>query len=207
MDSVLASLVGFLAVLNPFALCLYLANAMEDLDRRSFIVVLLRASLMSYLVFILFAVSGETLLESVLGVRREAMRIFGGIIFFNVAYTYVTRGYRGSEVLRGNIEDLPSEIALPFMIGAGTITQALIVGRAHPHHTSIAILGAGMVVAILIVIAFKLLRDGMRGTKERIFNRWVNSLARINGLIIGALSTEMVVRGIHDLWTLRADEL
>ena len=67
-DNVLGSLLPFLVILNPFALCLYLAGVMEDLESAHFVRVLTRASIISLVVFWIFAISGEALLVVTLGV-------------------------------------------------------------------------------------------------------------------------------------------
>jgi multiple antibiotic resistance protein len=200
LTGVLESLIPFLAILNPFALCLYLARVTEELSLGKLFGVLIRAATLSFLVFCLFAWAGEPLLVQVLAVRPEALRIFGGVIFFVVAYNYVTRGYRGTVTLRGSLEELPSEIAVPFMIGAGTITQAVLLGKTLGSARAALVLALGMAVSIAFVMAFKLFHDRMRGAREALFERYMNMLSRLNGLVIGAISTDMVVGGIHDLW-------
>ncbi|NIU58929.1 MAG: hypothetical protein GWN67_21865 [Phycisphaerae bacterium] len=200
LSMVVGSLLSFLAILNPFALCLYLAGVIDDLESRIFVKVLFWASFISMVVFWIFAIVGERLLVDFLRVRPEALRIFGGVIFLVVAYNYVTKGFRAAELLRGSLEDLPSAIALPFMIGAGTITQAILLGKRHGPYLSMFLLFIGLCICFFIVIAFKLVRDHLKQARERIFERYVNILSRINGLFIGAISTEMVVSGIRKLW-------
>ena len=187
-------------ILNPFALCLYLAGVMEDLESAHFVRVLTRASIISLVVFWIFAISGEALLVVTLGVRPEALRIFGGVIFAIVGYNYVMKGYRAARIIRGNIDELPSEIALPFMIGAGTITQSILIGEKNPWLVAILVIFIGIVISFVTVISFKFIRDRLSATTEGIFDKYVNILSRINGLIIGAVSTEMIVSGIHKLW-------
>ena len=82
---IVSSLLPFLAILNPFALCLYLAGVMDDLESRIFVKVLFWASLISLVVFWVSAIMGEPLLVEFVGVRPEALRIFGGVIFFVIA--------------------------------------------------------------------------------------------------------------------------
>ena len=203
MNNVAGNLIPFLAILNPFALCLYLTAVMDDLESRAFFRVLLRASVISLVVFWVFALVGEPLLVTVLDLRTESLRIFGGIIFFIIGYNYVMRGYKAAEVLRGTLEDLPSAIALPYMIGAGTITQAILVGKKHSVQISMFILLLGIAVAFVLVVGFKVLRDHMTKRNKPVFNRYVNILSRINGLLIGAISTQMVVSGVRALWDSR----
>jgi multiple antibiotic resistance protein len=197
---IVSSILPFLAILNPFALCLYLAGVMDDLQSGVFVKVLLRASIISLIVFWIFALVGEPLLVHFLGVRPEALRIFGGIIFFIIAYNYVTRGYKATEILRGSLEELPSAIALPFMIGAGTITEAILLGKRHGPYLAMSLLFLGLFICFMVVVGFKLTKDSLKGERERVFVRYVNILSRINGLLIGAISTEMVISGIKKLW-------
>jgi len=194
------SLVAFLAILNPFALSLYLASLMDNLDRRQFFSVLLQASIISLVVFFLFAWCGEPLLVDFLAVEPSALRVFGGLIFVVVAYGYVTQGYKATVFLRGDLEGLPSSIALPFMIGAGTITQAILTGKRHNTVSAFLVIACTLVISFVIVEAFKVTRDHMSGPRERVFQRYVNILARLNGLIIGAISIDMIAEGARQLW-------
>ncbi len=200
MNGLFAALVPFLAILNPFALCLYMVGVVEDLDMRSFVRVLLGASVISVVAFWVCALAGDSLLGGVLGIRPAAMRIFGGIIFFVVGYNYVLRGFRATEMLRGRVEELPSAIALPYMIGAGTITQAILVGKQHVWWEAMLVLLIGMAVTFVVLVGFKVVHDGVQKRNEAVFERYVNILARLNGLLIGAISTEMVVSSLHALW-------
>ncbi len=200
MVSIADSLLHFLAILNPFALCLYLAVVMEDLNSRDFIRVFFLSSLISLLVFWLFVLTGNALLVKVLNVSPAALKIFGGIIFFAVGYNYATKGYRAVTSLRGSLDELPSAIALPYMIGAATITQSIILGDTQGTYRAMLIVLAGVAISFGLVIGFKFFRDRMSGPKERVFDRYVNIFSRINGLIIGAISTEMIVEGMHHLW-------
>jgi len=200
MEECLLHLVRFLAILNPFALCLYLVGVMDELESRHLTRVLGYASVISFVVFSLFAIAGEPFLVRGLGVRPEALRAFGGVIFFVIAYNYVTKGYRAATVLRGSLDDLPAAIALPFMIGAGTITQAILLGKQLSPAGSLFVLLAAMVVSIGVILAFKVVRDRLKTAQEQLLDRYVNILARVNGLLIGAISTEMVVTGTRQLW-------
>ncbi len=199
LEALSESVLPFLAILNPFAMCLYLAAVIDELQWREFLRVMLSACLIALIAFTVFALTGDRLLNF-LGVRAEAARVFGGVIFFVVGYKYATTGFRAAEFLRGSVEELPSAIAMPFMIGAGTITQSILMSRRHGDLAAIAAIAVAIVVTLMAVVVFKLLREHMRRRRERLFERYVNILARANGLIIGAISAEMIVAGIHTIW-------
>jgi small neutral amino acid transporter SnatA (MarC family) len=200
METFYEALVSFLAILNPFALCLYLEDVMAKLERKGFVRVLGSACLFALVVFWLFAYGGEPFLRRVLRVRPEALRVFGGMIFLVVGYNYAVKGYRTAELLRGSLEELPAAIAMPLMIGAGTITQSILIGKALPMWEWMLVLGIGVAASFGIVVAFKVIRDHVRARREALFDRYVAVLARINGLVIGAISVNMIVTGLHALW-------
>ena len=200
MSDMVRELMPFLAILNPFALCLYLEEAMHKLRMRAFAGVLARASVISLLAFWFFALAGRPFLNSTLQVRPEALRIFGGIIFLVIAYHYTMRGHQGTEVVRGDITQLPAAIALPFMIGAGTITQSMLMRQHLPPVSCMFTLFLGVAISFGIVLAFKALSDHLKRRSEATFYRYADIVARLNGLLIGAISVEMIVEGVHQLW-------
>ncbi|MFP4055477.1 MAG: MarC family protein [Candidatus Brocadiia bacterium] len=200
MRELIGAAIPFLAILNPFALCLYLVGKMDELDTRSFRTVLLKASVLSLAVFALFAAAGDRLLVEVLGIHTEAMRIFGGVIFFAVGYGYATRGFQETVLLRGSLDDLPSEIAVPFMIGAGTITQSVLLGKSYSLGLALAVIVLSMALTVAAVVCFKVIRDRVKAAHEAVFDRYVNILSRLKGLLIGAISTDMVVTSLREMW-------
>lgn len=193
-------LLGFIIILNPFALSLYLTGVMDDLESREFLRVMCWASFLSFGVFLVFAVIGDYIVVRLFGVGPDALRIFGGIVIGIIAYGYVTRGYRSLEVLRGSLDDLPSAIAVPFMVGAGSLTKSILIGRQHPFVQSTVVLIAGVLLSLAVVLVFKSLREHMRKAYEKVFDRYVNMLARINGLLLGAVAVDMIVAGARSLW-------
>ena len=75
-----------LILLNPFSQALYLRELFDRLDFKTFVGVHLRASVYSFLIFAIFALFGEPLLDQVFQVRLGSLRVFGGLINIYVAY-------------------------------------------------------------------------------------------------------------------------
>ena len=196
-------LIPFLAILNPFALCLYLEDSMHELTLRKFAAVAAGASGISLFTFWVCALGGRPLLVDGLGVMPSSLRFFGGVIFFVVAYNYVMKGHEATAELRGSMRNFPSAIALPFMIGAGTITQAIFIGEHLPWPTALLVIFVGILITFVILIGFKVIGDHLKRARERVFYRYVDTVARLNGLIIGAISAQMMVLSMHELWDLK----
>ena len=60
--------------------------------------------------------------------RFESFQIFGGLIFLVIGYRYVFEGADTIGVMRGAPNHLAGTIAMPFMIGPGTISASVITG-------------------------------------------------------------------------------
>ncbi len=87
---------------------------------------------------------------------------------------------------------------VPFL--AGTITQSILLGKNHSPVGSTLVLALSMVITVAVVLLFKLVRDHLKARQEKVLDRYVNILARVNGLLIGAISTEMVVSETRQVW-------
>ncbi|MFW6279622.1 MAG: MarC family protein [Planctomycetota bacterium] len=192
-------LLPFLSILNPFALCLYLSDTAHELGLRAYVRTIGVASLISYATFLVFALGGRPLLVKTLHIQPEAMRLFGGIIFLVIAHDYVMKGYRATAELRGRLH-LPSAVALPYMIGAGTITQSILIGEHLTLSATILTLFFGVVTAFVVLLLFKIAGDQLKKRREDIMNRYLDLFARLNALVIGAISTQMIMSGVRTLW-------
>jgi multiple antibiotic resistance protein len=128
----IASIISFLVLLNSFALFIYLQPVMKELSKKDFQKVLFKATVISFVIYFFFPYSGEFIFDKVLQINFEAFRIFGGVIFFAFAYMFIIQGKKSLISMKENLDDLASEIALPFMAGAGTITLSVLIGKKIP---------------------------------------------------------------------------
>ncbi len=196
----LTEIVAFLVMLNPFALFLYLEPVMEQLKDKIFYKVLLRASLISLAIFFVFLLSGTFLFENVFRIDFEAFRIFGGIVIFSFAYFYIVKGHKALITMKENLDDLAAEIALPFMIGAGTISLTIIMGKMFDMLSGLLLLIAILGTNYLIIMFLKYLRDNLAKKKLKIaFDKNMEILLRLNGFFVGAIGVNMVLTGIQNI--------
>ncbi len=199
----LSSIVELLVMLNPFALFLYLEPIRKDLSHKQFVHVVFKASLISLVVCLLFFFSGEFIFDKVLGIHFESFRIFGGIIIFSFAYFYIVKGQRALIMMKENLDDLASEIALPFMVGAGTISLTILTSYRHPTPVGLAILFIVFSANFLVIFFLKKFRDLLEGKKlKTAYDKNMEVLLRLNGFFIGAIGVNMVFTGIKNMFGL-----
>lgn len=196
---VIESAVLLLVLLNPFLLCVYLLDLIQNLEVRHLGQVLVRASVISGVVFVGFAWAGDVVFSRVLHVRFCAFQIFGGLVFLVIAIRFVLMGSRAIGSLRGSPEHLAGSVAMPFMIGPGTVSASVLAGTRLPVAQAALATLAALVVTIATVVAIKILHDFVRSRNERMVERYVEIVGRISALVIGTIAIEMVLQGV-DSW-------
>lgn len=197
MDSFTKSTLLLFVLLNPFILSVYLGDLVTSLDFSRFAGHIVRASAISLIVFLLFAWEGNAIFEDVLQVRFSSFLVFGGITFLIVGVRLILGLGPPVETLRPESEEISASIAMPLMVGPGTISASVLAGsRLDPAAAAFAILVAlsGATVAILL---FKRLHDYVRSRNERLVRRYAELAGRITALFTGSFAIEMILNGIQ----------
>lgn len=195
IDSVTLMLVLF----NPLLMSAYLHDVMNQLSGREFMRVVGRAFVISGIVFMLFAAVGDNLFSRVLQVRFSAFLIFGGVVFLLIAVRYIVTGAEMIGKLRGEKEHLAGAIAMPFMIGPGTISASVLMGTRLPLWGAGVAIGIALLVSCLLLVIMKWLFDVMQQQNERLVERYAEIIGRASALLIGTIAIEMIFKGV-DLW-------
>jgi multiple antibiotic resistance protein len=199
----LKSIVELIVMVNPFALFLYLEPLRKDLSHKQFMNVILKATLISLVICYLFFFTGEFLFTRVFIIEFESFRVFGGIIIFSYAYFFIVKGQRAMIMIKENLDDLASEIALPFMVGAGTISLSILTSYRHERLMGILILFIAFVIIFLSIYLLKILRDSVEGRKlKKAYDKNMEVLLRLNGFFIGAIGVNMVLTGIRNMFNM-----
>ncbi|UZR97905.1 MarC family protein [Chondrinema litorale] len=196
-----SSIIEFLVMLNPFALFLYLEPIRKDLSHKNFINVIFKATIISLVICLFFFFTGEHIFETVFKIDFESFRIFGGIIIFSYAYLFIVKGQKALIMIKEDLDDLASEIALPFMVGAGSISLSIIVSYRHTTLIGSIILVVVFFTNFLTIFLLKRLRDSLEGKRMKTaFDKNMEVLLRLNGFFIGAIGVSMIITGIKNMF-------
>ena len=197
----LSQIVAFLAMMNPFAMFLYLGPVMEELENKDFLKVLFKASLISFLVFVVFVFSGDWLFTKMLRIEFDSFRIFGGIIIFSLAYIFIVKGQKALIIIHGDLDNLAEEIAMPYMVGAGTISLVVLMTKDLGTETALFSIFIILVLNFVIIAGLKKFRDVLSKKKLKIaFDKNMAILLRLNGFFLGAIGVNMVILGVRELF-------
>jgi small neutral amino acid transporter SnatA (MarC family) len=199
MELLKASSILFV-LLNPFLISIYLISLIRDLSLREFMHVMMRAHIISGIVFIIFAIMGERIFEDIFNVRFGAFLIFGGIIFLWIGIQSIFSGQFVLIETSGDPEHIAGSVAMPFMIAPGTISASVLIGSSLPASSATIAIIVAIFLSLSSIILFKLIHDPLKKRNERLLNRYVEVMGRIVALFTGTFAIEMIVRGVGLLW-------
>jgi multiple antibiotic resistance protein len=197
----LSTALALLIMLNPFALFIYLTPVMKDLNRADFMKMLSKATIISFVVLALFLFTGEYLFSHFFQINFESFRLFGGITIFSFAWLYVVKGQMALVHLKEDIDDLASKVALPFMVGAGTISLVILLARESPFFVSLILLIAVLAINFLIILFLLWAKESFSRKRMKVaFDKNMEILMRLMGFFIGAIGVDMIITAVKNLF-------
>ncbi len=194
-EFVRSSILLFL-LLNPFLLIIYLLDLVREMDRPAFSRVLFRAGAIAIIVFIAFNLLGELIFQDILQAKFASFQVFGGAVFLIIGLRFVFVGNEAFKGLRGDPRHVAGAIAMPIMIGPGTISACILAGkRLGSGLGSVSILFATL-ISVIIMLLLKMLHDYIAPRNEELVQRYVEIAGRVAALVVGTFSIEMIFQGI-----------
>jgi multiple antibiotic resistance protein len=161
----------------------------------------LRALAVSAALLLVFGLAGDMVL-SFLGISLPAFRIAGGILLFLTALDMLfdRRTKRRSDQAGGSSDHDPSifPLAMPLIAGPGAIaTMILLTGQAGGNAlyiTQIMLVAGAVLLVVLALFA-------MAAPMERILGPvGINVVTRLLGMLLAALSVQLVLDGLLEIW-------
>jgi multiple antibiotic resistance protein len=186
-----------LVLLNPFLVIVYLIDVVQKMEQAQFRRVLVRAGIISSAVFCAFAILGDAIFDNIMQAQFASFQIFGGIVFLMIGTQFVFRGPTAIEILRGESEFIAGAIAMPVLIGPGTISASVVIGkRLEPLYACSAVLFS-VIICLFTIALLKSLHDFVRPRREALIQRYIEIAGRITALVVGTIAVDMIMQGIQ----------
>lgn len=196
MEPFVKSSTFLLLLLNPFLVVVYLIDVVEKMSSGQFAAVMARASIISIGVFSTFAVLGDVVFASIIHAEFASFQIFGGIIFLLIGIQFVFKGNTAIEGLRGESTHIAGAIAMPIMIGPGTISASVVAGKNLAPWPAVLAVATAVVISVLVIVILKKVHDYVRPRNSRLVERYIEVAGRITALFVGTISVEMIMQGM-----------
>lgn len=187
----------FLVMINPVALFLYLNPHIEDMEQWMFPKVIWKATLIAGLIYSIFILTGDFIFLKVFQIDFEAFRLFGWIIIFALAFMFIVDGKESFIKMRNCIDDMAAQLALPFMVGAGSISVSILIWNAYDFFEGALILLVVLLANFLIILALKLIKDSVfHNWLKPYFDKLLWVVFRLNSFFMGAVGVDMILTAI-----------
>lgn len=204
-------LVALLVLINPFsALSIYL-DLTQDHSTKEKRRIARTAALAVFIVIVVFALSGGILLK-VLGISVGSFQVGGGILVLLIAISLMNGNdnpakpkidpnseehHHAQQVRRNEKAIAVVPIAIPITIGPGGISTVIIYSSAAKNYSDIAlIIISGFLVSL---ICYLILIVAGRISK-RLGTTGLTILNRIMGMMLAAVSVEIIVAGLKSIF-------
>lgn len=186
-------------LLNPFLMSIYLLDLIQDLKASQFRLTLFRAASVSSVIFVVLSWFGDEFFENIFGVRYASFLLFGGIVFLIIGLRFIFQGTDAIRVMRGDPKHLSGSIALPFMIGPGTVNASILAGAKLDFPFSIISIITAMFLAVSSLIMLKYVLDYISHKKSILVEKYIDIVGRISALLIGTIAVDMCFNAI-EIW-------
>jgi len=197
MDDLIKSGALLLVLLNPFLVIIYLVDMVENLEQKQFTRVMIRAGLIAGTVFCCFAILGDAIFSRLVQAEFASFQIFGGVVFLLIGLQFVFQGPKAIEILRGKSEHLAGAVAMPVLIGPGTSSASVVIGKRHEALYACAAVISAVAISIMIMIILKTVHDFVLPRRERLIQRYIEITGRIMALFVGTIAIEMIMQGMR----------
>jgi multiple antibiotic resistance protein len=197
MDPFSRSFLMFFVLLNPFIMTTYLADLVKEMAFGDFARQLVRAGAISLGVFVLFAWGGDRVFENVLQIRFFAFLIFGGITFLIIGIRLISGLSPGVVGERPERRAAAASIAMPFLVGPGTISASVLAGSRLDFPLAVIAITLALLAAILAILVLKRVHDLLRTHNEPLLHRYTEIAGRVTALFTGSFAIDMILRGFE----------
>jgi len=196
INGIIKSTILLLVLLNPFLIIVYLIDIVKKKSPETFLKILIRASIISFITFSAFAWLGDSIFRNVLNASFASFQIFGGIIFLLTGIQFIFKGSASIESLRGESKHIAGAIAMPIFIGPGTISYSVIIGERLNKISAFSSIALTLFLCSSIIFLLKRIHDKIQHKKEELIEQYIDIAGRATAFILGTISIELIMNGL-----------
>lgn len=196
----LEAIISFLVLLNPIAMFIFLQPVIRRISTTELMILLAKAVAIAFGIFVLFAVGGDIFFQKILQVQFDSFRIFGGLIITYLSFVMIVQGKKSFITYNDDHSIISSEIVMPLMVGAGTISLSVLMGKTFGKVETVVALALVMLISYGLIVALTLLRQGIVTQFEKAFDKNMDMALRLIAFFAGAIGLNIIVVGIQNIW-------
>jgi multiple antibiotic resistance protein len=196
----LLCLTSFFTLINPLGTMPVFLTMTTDLSEKERKYTAKKASLVSFVTIIAFAISGQ-LLFNLFGISVNSFKIVGGVIFFTIGMDMLQARLSAVKIKKEEVRNYVNDIsitplAIPMICGPGAITNAIVLMEAATSFSKLIILF--ITISITLFVTYITL---LSSTKiiQIIGQTGINVMMRLMGLIVMVIAVEFFFSGLKPI--------
>lgn len=196
MNEVISTILFLIAVLDPIGSVPVYLEATKHFDAVHKRKVAIQASIVAFLILLVFIVLGQVVLEG-MAVSLDAFQISGGVILFLFALTMIF-GDGKPEMEKHLIKDYKHvtifPVAIPSIASPGAIMAVVLMTDNHIYTIQQQALTTFLVLVVVGLTCLLLL--GANKVQERIGEYGITVISKIMGLILASYGVQSILSGV-----------
>jgi multiple antibiotic resistance protein len=184
-----------LVLINPISKIFILSVLAKEFRPEEMRLLVRKSSLFAALILLALGAGGDFILTKIFHVQLYSLKTAAGIILFFVGYNALSKGIFFEVDEKQKMEDISLvPLASPMIAGPAAITAAISMNSELGLPTASLCIAMAVLVNWLVMTSYRWVSDWM------IKYHLMGALIRITGLIVAAISVEMVFEGIGEWW-------
>lgn len=196
----LLAFTSFFTLINPLGVMPIFMTMTADLDQEHRTSIAKKASIISFGIIILFALSGQ-LLINFFGISVNSFKIVGGVIFFlmgmDMLQARLTRVKIKNSEVKTYVNDISiTPLSIPMICGPGAITNAIVL---MDEANSIFQQGILLFAVFVVMVLTYIILFSSSSILKVIGETGNNVLMRLMGLIVMVIAVEFFFSGLKPI--------
>lgn len=201
MKEIITTILFLFAVLDPLGSVPVYLEATKHFDEKYKRKVAIRASVIAFVILLIFIVVGQLILEG-MEISLDAFQISGGVILFLFALTMIF-GEGKPENEKSRITDYKHvatfPIAIPSIASPAAIMAVVLMTNNNLYTIQQQVITTFLVLIVVIITCLLLLIANM--VQNRIGEYGITVISKIMGLILASYAIQSILSGLRDFFT------
>ncbi|GAA5225438.1 MarC family protein [Membranihabitans marinus] len=201
MKEIITTILFLFAVLDPLGSVPVYLEATKHFDEKYKRKVAIRASVIAFVILLIFIVVGQLILEG-MEISLDAFQISGGVILFLFALTMIF-GEGKPENEKNRITDYKHvatfPIAIPSIASPAAIMAVVLMTNNNLYTIQQQIVTTFLVLIVVVITCMLLLIANM--VQNRIGEYGITVISKIMGLILASYAIQSILSGLRDFFT------
>lgn len=189
-----STLIMLILILDPFGNIPIFVSTLKSVEAPRRWKIIVREHAIAFGILLTFMFIGNKFLQA-LGLSPTSLQIAGGVILFLISIRMIFPPAHMPTHEISKLEPLIVPLAIPLIAGPSALATVMLLVSQEPARLWTWILA--LFLAVTISAGVLALADRF---KERLGERFVYAMEKLMGLILVALSVEMLVRGIRGIF-------